>query len=448
MTGQSADCDDAYCDDLAPWREWAGPGWLFPAETRNLIPRMPFRICSLAALAAALAFLFLAPAAGAQDSDFETWLNGVRRDAKAAGISQATIEAALTGLNPIERVLELDRRQPEFTRTFWSYLDRAVTPERIERGRGLLAKHGELLARVQRRYNVQPRYLVAFWGLESNFGKYTGGFSVIGALATLAYDARRGAFFRAQLLDALSIINQGHIGLAEMEGSWAGAMGQLQFIPSTFVGYAVDFDGDGRRNIWTDLPDVFGSAANYLSSIGWRGDEKWGREVRLPDGFDWELAGLKLRKPIAEWSRLGVRRADGGALPVADISGAIVAPGGHKGPAFLVYGNFDKILNWNRSLLYAIAVGHLADRIAGRGALRAARPAKEEPLSRAQVEEMQDLLGQLGFDAGEPDGVIGSRTRAALRAFQRAAKVPPDGYPTPDLLTDIRRSAAGQVSAN
>ncbi len=410
--------------------------------------RVPFRTCSLAVLAVALALLFLAPAAGAQDAGFEAWLNGVRRDAKAAGISQATIEAALTGLNPIERVLELDRRQPEFTRTFWSYLDRAVTPGRIERGRKLLAEHGELLARVQRRYNVQPRYLVAFWGLESNFGTHTGGFSVIGALATLAYDARRGAFFRAQLLDALRIIDQGHIGLAEMEGSWAGAMGQLQFIPSTFVNYAVDFDGDGRQNIWTDLPDVFGSAANYLSSMGWRGDEKWGREVRLPDGFDWELASLKLRKPIAEWSRLGVRRADGGALPAADISGAIVAPGGHKGPAFLVYGNFDMILNWNRSLLYAIAVGHLADRIAGRGPLRAARPVKEEPLSRAQVEEMQGLLAQLGFDAGEPDGVIGSQTRAALRSFQRAAKFPPDGYPTPDLLTSIRRRAGGRESAN
>ena len=182
--------------------------------------------------------------------------------------------------------------------------------------------------------------------------------------------------------------------------------------------------------------------------MGWRGDEKWGRVVRLPDGFDWELASLKLRKPIAEWSRLGVRRADGGALPAADISGAIVAPGGHKGPAFLVYDNFNKILNWNRSLLYAIAVGHLADRIAGRGVLRTERPATEEPLSRAQVEELQGLLAQLGFDAGEPDGVIGSRTRAALREYQRAAKVPPDGYPTPDLLTSIRHSAAGHESAN
>ncbi len=412
--------------------------------------RLTIRYCSLAALAVALAYLFLVPifSARAQDAAFDNWLDGVRRDAAAAGISPSTIEAALTDLAPIERVLELDRRQPEFTWTFWSYLDNAITQDRVDRGRTLVAEHGELLRRIRRRYNVQPDYLVAFWGLESAFGKFTGGYSVIGALATLAYDTRRGAFFRSQLLDALRILDQGHVRVAEMEGSWAGAMGQLQFMPSTFVTYAVDFDDDGRRNIWTDLPDVFASAANYLSSMGWRGDEKWGREVRLPADFDWELASLELRQPIAEWHRLGVRRADGSALPIADISGAIVVPGGHRGPAFLVYGNFDKILNWNRSLLYAIAVGHLADRIAGRGPLLAARPALDEPLTRAQVEEMQGLLAALGFDAGAPDGVVGSQTRAALRGYQRAAKVPPDGYPTPELLASIRRSAAGRGQSN
>ncbi|MEE9210309.1 MAG: lytic murein transglycosylase, partial [Kiloniellales bacterium] len=356
--------------------------------------------------------------------------------------------AALTGLAPIERVLELDRRQPEFTRTFWAYLDRAVTAQRIERGRELLAQHRGLLEQVRRRYNVQPRYLVAFWGLESNFGKNTGGFPVIAALATLAYDARRGAFFRAQLLDALRILDRGHVDPTRMQGSWAGAMGQLQFIPSTFMSYAVDFDGDGRRDIWTDLPDVFASAANFLAGIGWRGDELWGREVRLPAGFDWELASLKVRKPIADWQRLGVRRADGSALPGADISGAIVLPAGHQGPAFLVYGNFDKILTWNRSLLYAIAVGYLSDRLAGRGPLLAARPAQEQPLSRAQVEEMQSLLGRLGFDAGEPDGVVGTKTRAALRAFQRQAKMAPDGYPTAELLAGLRQVAGQRLEAN
>jgi membrane-bound lytic murein transglycosylase B len=233
-----------------------------------------------------------------------------------------------------------------------------------------------------------------------------------------------------------------------MQGSWAGAMGQLQFMPSTFTSYAVDFDGDGRRDIWTDLADVFASAAHYLSSIGWRGDEIWGREVRLPAGFDWELASLKIRKPIAEWRRLGVRRADGSELPRADISGAVVLPAGHKGPAFLVYGNFDKIMNWNRSLLYAVAIGRLSDRLAGRGPLLAARPAQEKPLSRAQVEEMQSLLADLGFDPGEPDGVVGSKTRDALRAFQRQAKLAPDGYPTPELLAGLRQVATARSKTN
>jgi membrane-bound lytic murein transglycosylase B len=318
----------------------------------------------------------------------------------------------------------------------------------MERGHALLREHAALLEKVRRRYNVQPRFLVAFWGLESNFGEFTGGLSVIGALATLAYDERRSAFFRAQLLDALRILDQGHIDVANMKGSWAGAMGQLQFIPSTFVGYAVDFDGNGRRDIWNSLPDVFGSAANYLSSIGWRGDETWGREVRLPRDFDWELASLSIRKPISDWQRLGVRRTDGRDLPKADISGSIVLPAGHKGPAFLVYGNFRAILDWNRSILYALAVGHLADRLAGKGPLLSPRPAREQALSRAQVKEMQSLLTGLGYDPGTPDGVVGSQTRAALREFQRQARLAADGYPTPELLKSLRQVAGRTTQAN
>ncbi|MEE8454071.1 MAG: lytic murein transglycosylase [Limibaculum sp.] len=412
--------------------------------------RLPIRLRGLATMA--VAGLALAgssiPGAVAQPTAFEAWLEGVKRDAATAGISETTIETALAGIAPIERVLELDRKQPEFTQTFWAYLDRAVSAQRIERGRRMLAKHRALLERVRGKYNVQPRYLVAFWGLESDFGRYTGGYSVIGALATLAHDERRSAFFRTQLMDALRILDQGHIAPKNMQGSWAGAMGQLQFMPSTFTSYAVDFDGDGRRDIWTDLPDVFASAAHYLSSIGWRGDEIWGREVRLPAGFDWELASLRVRKPIAEWRRLGVRGGDGSELPRAEISGAIVLPAGHKGPAFLVYGNFDKIMNWNRSVLYAVAIGHLSDRLAGRGSLLAARPAQEKPLSRAQVEEMQSLLVDLGFDPGKPDGVVGSKTRAALRAFQRQAKMAPDGYPTAELLAGLRQVATARSKTN
>ena len=394
------------------------------------------------AIALAPASAFAAAPAGSR-ADFATWLADLRIEAQDRGISEATLEAAFAGLEPIARVIELDRRQPEFTRTFWSYLERRVTPQRIERGAELLARHGALLARVQARYGVPPRFLVAFWALESNFGDHTGNYPVIGSLATLAYDERRAAFFRAELLNALAILDTGHTTAQAMQGSWAGAMGQPQFMPSTFARFAVDFDGDGRRDIWQSLPDVFASSANFLKNIGWDGERTWGREVRLPAGFDWDLAGLDRPKPLSVWQGLGVRRADGRNLPGVDISGSIILPAGHKGPAFLVYRNFHAILGWNRSLLYAISVGHLADRIAGMGPLRAARPAEERALSRDEVEEMQARLLALGFDPGTPDGVVGTRTRAALRAFQHAAELPADGYPDIELLETLRRDGDG-----
>ena len=388
-----------------------------------------------------LALLWAAPAQASSAAAFESWLEGLKREARAAGISQATLDTALAGVAPLERVIELDRRQPEFTQTFWTYMDKRVTPKRVERARALLKTHEELLARVQARYGVQPRFLVSFWGLESNFGDYTGGFPVIGALVTLAYDERRAKFFRAEALNALRIIDQGHISAAAMQGSWAGAMGQVQFLPSTFVRHAVDFDGDGRRDLWGSLPDIFASAANYLRAIGWRGDETWGREVRLPEGFDLELADLKIRKPIAAWQSLGVRRIDGRDLPRARIEGSLILPAGVKGPAFLVYGNYHSILSWNRSILYAVAVGHLADRVVGLPALATPRPAAETPLSRADVKALQTLLASLGFDPGEPDGVLGSRTRAALKAYQRRSGLAPDGYPSLEVLDSLRSAA-------
>ena len=395
-----------------------------------------------AALVAAGLALTAAPAiATGQDADFAAWLDAVKREAASKGISAATIKGALSGLTPIERVIELDRRQPEFTLTFWDYLDRLVSPTRITQGRRLLAEHRPLFDEVTRRYGVPGRFLVAFWGVESNFGERTGGFPVIRALATLAFDDRRAAFFRAQLFAALRIIDGGHIAPKDMMGSWAGAMGQVQFIPTTFLDHAVDFDGDRRRDIWTNRADALGSAANYLRALGWRTGETWGREVRLPDGFDWNLATGDVRKPLTEWQRLGVRRADGGDLPSVDIAGAILVPAGHRGPAFLVYRNFSAIMDWNRSLLYAIAVGHLADRLIGKAGLVAQRPADEERLSRAQVQELQGLLVALGYNPGAPDGVVGSQTRAALRAYQRQAKLAADGYPTPQILEGLRRDA-------
>ncbi|MBO6865350.1 MAG: lytic murein transglycosylase, partial [Alphaproteobacteria bacterium] len=278
-------------------------------------------LLAVTAMATVWTFPSVAPA---QTTEFQTWLEGVRSEGLAKGLKPATLDSALNGLQPIERVLELDRRQPEFTRTFWGYLDSFVTEDRIRRGRDLLRRHAALLDQVAKTYGVQPRFLVAFWGMETNFGDYTGGFPVIGAVATLAHDERRSDFFRAELFHALKIVDEGHIAVADMKGSWAGAMGQPQFMPSTFTGYATDGNGDGRKDIWTTLPDVFASAANYLSKIGWDDTETWGREVRLPAGFDLETADLSVHKHISEWQALGVRRANGADLPVADIEGSII----------------------------------------------------------------------------------------------------------------------------
>ena len=371
---------------------------------------------------------------GTCDDEFSGWLDGVRREALARGIRAETLHEALDGLEPIPRVLEMDRKQPEFTQTFWRYLDGRVTEGRINRGRALLQTHQKLLETVEKRYGVQARFLVAFWALETNFGDYIGSFPVIGSLATLAYDPRRSDFFRAELLDALTIIDEGHISAANMLGSWAGAMGQPQFMPSTFVHYAIDQDGDGRRDIWHSLPDVFASAANFLAESGWRGDETWGREVRLPADFDLDLAGLEVKKSLAAWQVLGVRKANGEDLPRTDLHGAIILPAGYGGPAFLIYNNFQTILRWNRSDLYAIAVGHLADRLIGREPFQTPRPTSEERLSREQVEKIQELLAAMGYDPGPIDGVFGSQTRQAIKKFQRTAKLPADGYPTPELL--------------
>lgn len=381
-----------------------------------------------------LSSLFITAQPGLCSEDFSSWLQQFRREARGQGISQATLHEALDGLHPIPRVLELDRRQPEFTQTFWHYLDGRVTDRRIERGKALLKSHRRLLDTIEKQYGVQPRFLVAFWGLETNFGDYLGSFPVIGSLATLAHDPRRSDFFRSELLDALKIIDQGHISAANMLGSWAGAMGQPQFMPSTFVRYAVDQDGDGRRDIWYTLPDVFASAANFLAKSGWRGDKTWGREVKLPAGFDLDLTGLETKKTLAAWQVLGVRKINGDDLPGVNIKGSIILPGGYDGPAFLVYNNFHTILRWNRSDLYAIAVGHLADRISGHGPLQSPRPESEQRLSRSQVEKIQELLAARGYDPGPVDGVFGSQTRRAIKEFQRTAKLPADGYPSPELL--------------
>lgn len=376
------------------------------------------------------------------EQDYPTWLAGLRAEAAASGVSAATIDAAFAlAPEPLPRVIELDRSQPEFVQTFSGYMTNAISATRISRGQQLIAEHRALFNEVQAKYGVQPHYLTSFWGLESNFGRNTGGFSALNALATLAWDPRRARMFRDQFLTALRIIDKGHISAEGMTGSWAGAMGQLQFMPDTFEAYAVDGDGDGKIDIWGSLPDVLHSAANYLSQAGWKGDERWGREVLVPEGFDFALVGTNVRKSVTEWNALGVKRVDGSALGNADIEGSIIMPAGAKGPAFLGYENFRTTMVWNRSINYAIAVGHLADRILGEGPIQRMPENEERPLTREEVWEMQTLLNGLGFDVGTPDGAVGSKTRDAVRAYQVSKNLPPDSYVSYDLLDALRTQA-------
>jgi len=368
---------------------------------------------------------------------FSQWLEGVRNEAVAAGISSSFLDTALAGIRPIKRVIELDRRQPEFTLTFWKYIDNAINPARIRKGREMMAKHRAVLEKTARRYGVQPRFIAAFWGLESNYGKHTGVFPVVGAVATLAHDRRRGRFFRGQLLAALKIMSRGDVDIRS-KGSWAGAMGNFQFIPTTYKDFAVDADGDGKRDMWNSFPDMFASAANYLSRSGWRRGWNWGREVKIPKGFRFELAGLTIRKSLSQWRAQGVKMMDGGDLPDDEAKASLILPAGYNGPAFLVYKNYRTILTWNRSILYAVAIGHLADRLVGGGPLKSPRPDQEEPLSRRDVKDLQLLLASKGFDSGGTDGVIGPKTRTAIKAFQKKSLLPADGYPTMGLLERLR----------
>jgi len=305
----------------------------------------------------------LALPALAEAPPFDAWVAELRQDARAAGVSDATLDAALAGVAPIPRVIELDRRQPEGRFTFEQYNRRVLSQERIERGRQLYREHRVLLDRVAADYGVQPRFIVALWGIESSYGSYDGDFPVIGALATLAYDGRRASFFRGELLRALQIVERGDIAVEQMTGSWAGAMGQSQFMPSSYHAYAVDYDGDGHRDIWTSLPDVFASIANYLAKAGWNDRHTWGRKVNPPSSLNGALVGLEMTRPLPEWQALGVRRADGADLPAVALDAALLRTDDGQGPSYLVYHNFRVLMAWNRSTYFALTVGELADLI-------------------------------------------------------------------------------------
>ncbi|MBU8546961.1 MULTISPECIES: lytic murein transglycosylase [Roseomonadaceae] len=305
----------------------------------------------------------LATQALAASQDFDSFLEGVRGDARRAGVSQNTLNRALAGLRPNDRVLELDRRQPEFTQTWEQYRDARLSQQRIDAGRRAFADNRATLEEVQSRFSVSPRIVTAIWGLETNYGGFMGNMNVIQSLATLAWDGRRASYFRNELMAALKILDAGHVAPDRMRGSWAGAMGHPQFMPSNFDRLAVDMDGDGRRDIWDNRADALGSIGNYLSRSGWRGDELWGREVVLPAGFDPSQARRDNMRPLREWVRMGVRRPDGIELPALDMPAAILIPG-PSGQAFAVYHNFNVIRRYNPSNFYALAVGMLSDRVA------------------------------------------------------------------------------------
>ena len=375
-------------------------------------------------------------AAPATQAAFQQWVNSFRPRALSAGISPTTYDRAMAIARYNPEVIRLDRKQAEFSRPVWLYLDGAVSDVRVATGRQMLARHGSTLAAIEARYGVPREIVLAVWGMESNFGSNRGRMQIIPSLATLAYDGRRSQMFQNQRIAALKILQAGDPDPQHMLGSWAGAMGHTQFMPTSYLEYAVDFTGDGRRDIWSDDPtDSLASTAAYLARNGWNRGQTWGTEVQLPSGFT--AVGKGTRRSSAQWAAAGVRRMGGGNLP--NGTGSIIRPAGANGPAFLILDNFRSILRYNNSDNYALGVSYLGEAIAGRQGIQGSWPRSDRPLSQAERVEIQRLLAQRGFYRDEIDGKIGSGTMDSIAAFQRSIGVAPDGYATSILLGQLRR---------
>lgn len=372
---------------------------------------------------------------------FDAWKAQFRGRAISAGIPANVVDPALNSAGFLPDVIARDRRQTEFTRTLEDYLNIAVSPERLAGGRAALARHNTTLRAIEQRFGVEAEVITAVWGLESRYGTERGDIPVISATATLAFEGRRGPFFESQLLAALRILQRGDTTVQNLRGSWAGAMGHTQFIPTTYQDYAVDFTGDGRRDIWSEDPaDGLASAANYLSRMGWQRGRPWGVEVRLPDSFNTGLAGRGSTRSVAEWAGLGIRDMDG-RTPADHGAASLILPDGPRGPAFLVFRNFGVILRYNNSEFYAIGIGHLSDRIAGRGPIRGSFQPDRNGLRLGDRQEIQRLLTRAGFDTQGTDGVIGPNSEAAIRAYQQARGLPVTGQPSRALLEQLQRGA-------
>jgi membrane-bound lytic murein transglycosylase B len=384
----------------------------------------------------------IAPLPGRQssgDARFDAFLEQARITALSQGITATTFDSATAGIRPIASIATANANQPEFSKQVWSYLDSAVSARRIKDAQLMLARYGDVLARIEASSGVPKEILVAVWGMETDYGADNGGINIFAALATLAYDGPRADYARPEFFAALKIYQQQHYPLSEMTASWAGAFGQTQFTPTTFLKYAADGDGDGQIDLWRSAPDALASSARLLAEQGWQKGQPWGFEVKLPAGFAYEDADTDTQKPLSEWRARGVRTVGGAALPGGNDSAAIYLPAGAHGPAFLLFPNFSVILKYNNAASYALAVALLADRMAGGDPVKHSWPREERALSRNERISFQADLNKAGFDCGTPDGVLGRKTRSALRQYQMAHHMPADGFPTAALLDALEK---------
>ncbi|TAH52617.1 MAG: lytic murein transglycosylase [Betaproteobacteria bacterium] len=375
----------------------------------------------------------------AEAGGFASCLERLRPDAMAKGVSAATFDAQTAALAPDMTVIGFLDAQPEFVTPIWDYLAALVDEERVADGREMLSHWELVLGRVEKAYDVDRATVVAVWGVESNFGRNFGTRPLLTSLSTLSCFGRRQDYFRGEFFTTLKIIQEGHVAPERLTGSWAGAFGHTQFMPSTFMRLAVDFDGDGRRDLVDSVPDALASTANFLRRAGWRNDLPWGFEVALPAGFDTAVAGRRNRQPMHDWAARGLRRVDGGDLPPGATPAALLLPAGEGGPAFLVTRNFDALYSYNAAESYALAIAHLSDRLRGGGPFATPWPTDDAGLSRAERRELQQLLIERGFDIGEPDGIIGSRTREALQMVQREFGLTADGRAGQKTLRALRQ---------
>ena len=390
---------------------------------------------SALAMAAALSLSTLAPSY----ANSAAFVASIWPLAEQRGVSRSAFEQAFAGYSFSSKLMEHTKSQPEFTRTVQDYIDRRVTNGQAQKGQSMRAEWAQTLAGAQQRWGVQPEVVLAIWGMETNYGGFMGGEHTVHALATLVEGNYRKDFFREELLTALRIISDGHVSANNMTGSWAGAMGHTQFMPSSFMRYAVDYNGDGRKDIWNSVQDALGSTANYLKEHGWRPGETWGYEVKLPQGFNFAAARQLDKAPISQWASMGIGRVSGRAFPRGTDMASLYMPAGASGPVFLLLPNFDVIKRYNNSNSYALAVGHLADRIIGGGSFATSWPSGDYALNKDQRAQLQGLLNRAGYNVGTPDGVIGPKTRAAVLAYQQAAGIPADGYISGKLLDRLKR---------